>query len=210
MLKTWFALKNKTVLSLPEETTALIETVYGGDMGIQDEALSKELDTAIKKAQKTEREEIDQAKLRLIPSPSDDRLLLDRNHAFDEDDPTLADSFKAMTRLTDPTITLICLHQANGKIYLDEEDLSSPLDNTTKPTKDLTKELLRRSISVQHRDIVRYFVNYEPTWKGWNEVAALKYTIPIVFENGICQLQNSKYAIVLDRQTGITIQKETK
>lgn len=210
MLKTWLALKDKTAMDLPEETAALIEAVYGRDVEIQDEALSKELEAAIKKAQKTEREEVDQAKSRLIPSPSDDRLMLERNHAFDEDDPTLADSFKAMTRLTDPTITLICLHRVDGKTYLDEEDSSSPLDDTIKPTGDLIKELLRRSISVQHRDIVRYFINHEPTWKGWKEVAALKYTIPIVFENGICQLQNSKYAIVLNHQTGITIQKEAK
>jgi hypothetical protein len=210
MLKTWLALKDKTEMKLPLETTPLIEAVYGGEVEIQDEALSKELSIAIKKAQKNERTDIDQAKLRLIPFPSDDRLLLDRNHAFDEDDPTLADAFKAMTRLTDPTITLICLHLVNGNVHLDEEGLSNPLDTATKPNRDLTKELLRRSINVQHRDIVKYFMNYKPDWKEWKEVAALKYTIPVFFESGVCELKDSKYAIVLDRQTGLAVQKEKK
>jgi len=63
---------------------------------------------------------------------------------------------------------------------------------------------------VQNRTVLDAFAYKDPglTWKHWKEVAALKYAMPVIFENGRCKLEGKKYALILDRQTGLTILKE--
>lgn len=210
MLKTWLALKDKTEITLPRDTTPLIEAVYGGEVEARDEALQKQLADAAEKMEQHERTDVYNATLQLIYPPDSDSLLSQRNNNLDEDDPTIHKAFRAMTRSADPSVTLICLHRVNGALHLDPEDGANPLETSAKPDKEMVRELLRRSVSVQNRTVVNHYTSREPelAWKGWKEVAALKYAIPIVFEEGRCKLENTKYALVLDRLTGLTIQKE--
>ena len=97
-----------------------------------------------------------------------------------------------------------------SNIYLDPKNAKELLDTTIKPDTDLVKKLLGQSVSVQHRTVVQHFSENEPElrWKEWKEVAALKYSVPIVFENGRCKLTGTKYTLVLDRKTGLKIEKE--
>lgn len=208
MLKTWLALKEKTEMSLPQETSALIEAVYGEEVEITDDALRNELEEAIEKAAQNERTEIFNAAQRLIEEPQKEDLLSQRNDQLDEDDPTVHHAFRAMTRSADPGVSLICLHRVNGAICLDPEG-KTPVDLSSKPDKELTKGLLRQSVNVQNRMVVRYFSKDENKPKAaWKEVAALKYAIPVVFENGRFPLEGTKYALILDRKLGLTLQKE--
>jgi CRISPR-associated endonuclease/helicase Cas3 len=209
MLKTWLALKEKTAINLPEETTALIEVVYGGDIVSQDEALRSALEVAVEKEEQGARSEFYKAKQQLIASPEDDDLLSNNNRNLDEDDPTVHHAFRAATRNSEPSVTLVCLHRVGNEIFLDPEG-EAPLDASHKPEKEVVRKLLRQSVGVQKRVVVDYFTNNTPefSWKGWKEVAALKYAFPIVFENGRCPLAGTKYVLVLDRHTGLTIQKE--
>jgi len=210
MLKTWLTLKDKTEMSLPGQTTFLIEKVYGEDFEISDEALQKEMEEAIEKAEKKERKAIYEAAKQLITTPDDEDLLNQRNNNLNEDDPTVNVAFRAMTRLAEPSISLICLHRVNGNLYFDPSNAKEPMDITVKPDKDLVKELLKHSVNLQNYAVVKYFIETEPeiNWKHWKEVAALKYVTPIVFEDGKCKLEGTKYTLVLDRQTGLEIQKE--
>jgi CRISPR-associated endonuclease/helicase Cas3 len=209
MLKTWLALKDKKALNLPEETTTLIEAVYGGDVESQDEALRSALEAAIEKEEQSARSEIYKAKQQLIASPEEDDLLSNNNRNLDEDDPTVHHAFRAATRNADPSVTLICLHRVGEGISLDPKG-ANLLDTSRKPEKDTIRQLLGQSISVQKRAVVDYFTERNPelSWKGWKEVAALKYAFPIVFENGRCSLVGTKYTLILDRHTGLTIEKE--
>jgi CRISPR-associated endonuclease/helicase Cas3 len=210
MLKTWLTLKDQTEINLPSQTTFLIEKVYGEDLEINDEILRKELEDAIEKAEQEERKAISKAERQLIAKPTEPALLKQENSNLDEEDPTLNAAFRAMTRDTEPSISLICLHRVGENLYLDPANTKYPLDTAEKPDKDLIKELLKRSVNLQHYIVVDHFRDgsHGTKWKGWNEVAALKYSVPIVFENGRCKLEGTKYTLVLDRQTGLTIQKE--
>lgn len=208
MLKTWLALKGKSEMTLPAETTALIESVYGEEIEIKDEALRKELEEAIQKAAQNERSEIFNASKQLIYEPEKEELLNQRNNQLDEDDPTVHHAFRAMTRTADPGVSLICLHRVNGILCFDPEGLF-PVDLAAKPDKELTIQLLRQNVNVQNRMVVSYLSKDENKPKiAWKEVAALKYSVPVVFENGCCALEGKKYVLVLDRKTGLTLQKE--
>jgi hypothetical protein len=190
----------------PQETTALIESVYGGEVDIQDEALRKEMEEAIEKAEGKERADIFKAVQQLIYAPSDEGLLTQRSSNLDEDDPTVHKVFRATTRNAEPGISLICLHRVNGAIYLDPEG-ATPIDLSVKPDKELVKQLLRQNISVQNRVVIDYFTENNPK-TTWKEIAALKHTIPVIFESGRFALEGKKYVLILDRQTGLTVQKE--
>lgn len=209
MLKTWLALKDKSAMTLPSETTALIESVYGDEIEISDKALQKEIEKAIEKAEQKEKADIFHAVQQLIYAPGDDGLLTQRNSNLDEDDPTIHKAFRAATRNADPSISLICLHRVNGGLYLDPEGGVTQLDTSAKPDKELVKQLLRRSISVQNRTVIDYFTDNKPEFT-WKETAALKYSTPVIFENGrfTFTFKDKKYVLMLDRQTGLTIQKE--
>jgi len=205
MLKTWLTLKGKTEISLPQETTALIEAVYGEEVEIRDEALRKEMEAAIEKAKENERTEIFNAISCLIYAPSNEDLITQRNNQLEEDDPTVHHAFRAMTRSADPGVSLICLHRVNGVVCLDPEG-ATPLDLSAKPDKELTKKLLRQNVNVQNRMVVNFFMGKSET--TWKDVAALKYAIPVIFENGRFMLDGKKHALNLDRYTGLTLQKE--
>jgi CRISPR-associated endonuclease/helicase Cas3 len=207
MLKTWQALKDKSEMILPDETTALIESVYSDKIEINDKALQKEMEEAIEKAEGKERADVFKAVQQLICAPDDDSLLTQRNSNLDEDDLTIHKAFRAMTRDADPSISLICLHRVNGVLYLNPEGDGTPLDISAKPDKELIKLLLRQSISVQNRKVIDYFTENKPEFT-WKETAALKYAIPVIFEEGRFTLKDKKYFMILDRTTGLTIQKE--
>jgi CRISPR-associated endonuclease/helicase Cas3 len=205
MLKTWLALKGKSAMTLPAETAALIESVYGEEIEIKDEALQKELEEAIQKALENERTEIFNAATRLIYEPEKEDLISQRNNQLEEDDPNVHHAFRAMTRSADPGVSLICLHRVNGVVCLDPEG-KTPIDLAAKPDKELTKGLLRQNVNGQNRMVVSYFSKDENKPKtAWKEVAALKYSIPVVFENGRFALEGKKYALILDRKLGLTL-----
>ena len=210
MLKTWLSLKDCNEMNLPAQTTNFVEAVYGDDIGIYDEALRRDIEAAIEKAERNERKAIYEARLQLIEMPDFDDLLYQRYSNLNEDDPTVNTAFRAMTRLAEPSVSLICLHRVNGKLLLEPGDETKPLDTTSKPDRELAKELLKHSVHLQHNAVVKHFSEKEPNviWKGWRDVAALKYAVPIVFEDGKCKLEGTKYVLVLDRQTGLVIQKE--
>jgi CRISPR-associated endonuclease/helicase Cas3 len=208
MLKTWLALKDKAEMKLPQETTPLIEAVYGDEIEISDEALRKEMEEAIEKAEQKEHKAVFNAEKQLIDVPTKDDLLDDQNKGLDEDDPTLNEAIRATTRDADPSISLICLHRVNGTLYLDPEG-SVSLDPSTKPDKELIKQFLRQSINVQNRMVIDYFSTHKHEF-AWKEIAALKFSQPVVFENGRYAIEGKKYVLILDRLTGLTIQKENQ
>ena len=114
MLKTWLTLNNQTEMNLPAQTTTLIEAVYGEDLEIGNEVLQKEMEEAIEKSEKKERKAVFEAAKQLIAAPDDGDLLNQRNNNLDEEDPTVNVTFRAMTRLAEPSISLICLHRVNN------------------------------------------------------------------------------------------------
>jgi len=74
----------------------------------------------------------------------------------------------------------------------------------------MTRMFLRQSINIQKREVVDYFNKNSSllSWSNWKEVAALRDVFPVVFEDGICKLNEIKYILNLDPKTGLEIKKE--
>ncbi len=209
LLRTWLALNGKHGLTLPQEISGLIESVYGAKTMPGDSVMAGAVEKAEEKAQRDSVKEIVEAKKRLIPAPNDEELMSGRNEGLEEEDPKVHETFRALTRYADPGVSLVCLHKAGGGQVLEPGGKGEKVELQNAPDRRQTRELLRRVVTVQHRDVVNYFMNRgeHPAWK---ETAALRYHYPVVFdEHGQFHLEGTSLTLVLDRETGLEIRKES-
>ncbi len=210
LLRTWQVLRGREVLSLPEETSGLIETVYGEALneGELDPVFQKALRELTKKSRLTREKETSQAKQRMVALPSYEDLLTDRNEGLEEDDPKVNDAFRALTRLAEPSVSLICLHVTAQGLALDADGAGAPVDIKKRPNLQLAKKLLRRTVNVQRREVVEYFVNNTKTitTAEWREAALVRYHYPVMFDqNGKCHPDGADFVLKLTSELGLEV-----
>jgi CRISPR-associated endonuclease/helicase Cas3 len=207
LLRSWLALQAQPAkqIDLPGDFDALIEAVYGA----QEPAGSPAVQAALAKArQEMTRErlnEIQSAKKRMVPKPGKDTLLWDTNEALEEDNPTVHQTFQAMTRSDRPGISVVCLHRVGGQLLLEPDQLNSVYDPSQKHDKSTIRELARHSVSIRHFDPeVERSLLAEPTGevnmilRRWKKIAALRYHRLAIFENDACPLSGTRYTMTLN------------
>lgn len=206
LLRSLFVLHDiKDQLTLPDQTIALIEAVYG------DEATPKNLsahwvdafEKARLKMQNNQTKAEAEAHKRLVAKPDYEDLLLLRNDLLAEEDAELHQSLQALTRLIQPTVSLVCLHQQPDGLSLDPEG-SVEIDLKTKPTHDQTKDLAQRVVNVSHPAVRNYFLRQvEP--RGWRDHTLLHTHRAAIFTKGECYLEGTDYLLRLSRRMGLEI-----
>jgi CRISPR-associated endonuclease/helicase Cas3 len=212
LLRSWLVLSECDRITLPQETARLIEGVYDDGINLEEYPLTvrQALRLAEEKSRKERERELYQARNRMIPGPDDEELFNMFSLNLEEDNPSIHQAFRALTRLSDPGVNLICLHQTPKGLALEADGTGSPIQVQEKPNKSLTLELLRRSLSIQRGDIVRYFLGLGPP-KPWKEVAALRYHYLAIFdESGRCPLTGADLTLSLDHEIGLIVEKEAK
>jgi len=208
LLRTWLVLNERSEISLPREISELIETVYAKLPILRDPKMIQALSLAEEKAHKEYIKEIVEAKKRLIPSPDDEELLYVLNEGLEEEDPKIHHAFRALTRLVEQNVSLICIHKFGNSLTLEPKGEGTKVDLFRTPNRQQTRELLQHVINVQNRNVVNYFVN-QGEHLAWNKIAALRYHYPLVFnENGFCHLDGTSLTLFLSRETGLEIRKE--
>ncbi len=207
--QTWLTLTSYHALHLPDDTEDLIEAVYGPfQPEILPEALRLPLKQTHEKMERAFRHHVYEAAIRLMPEPTD-RYLVTRQiiDLKEDDDPRVHEQVRAMTRLIGPTVTIVCLHRTPQGLFL-EPDGSGPLiDLDAPPPPDAMRILLQYTVTIQHPDVVRRLREMSP-WPAWKDAAALRYDIPIVFNEGVYTLNDGSYTLLLDRELGLRIEKE--
>lgn len=209
LLRTWVVLQGRSRLTLPADTSSLIESVYGQ---LDGETLPLALKQAIQKAEikawQEHQKNIFEAKTRLIPKLDDERLLFSQNDNLEEDDPSVHKALTALTRLGEPGVTLVCLYQTPQGLAA-EPNGSPVLEHLgSVPTLEQTQRLLQCTISVQDHRIYDYF-SKRPSHPAWQTCSALRYHQPVVFNaQGRATLMDSQWVLILDHQLGLLIEKE--
>ncbi len=208
LLRSWLELQSIEQIKIPGEIERLIEAVY--DLEKPNENLSGELkdvwQTSLAKCLKSISDDNDQAENRYIKPPSYSRHISGIfTNNLEEDNPDIHQSLQAVTRLTQPTATVICLWEKDGKAYLDES-LTEEIDLNKKPYLEQTKELLRRSLSISNKSVVfKFFAEEVP--KGWQESALLRNHRVILFdENRKCE--KFGHTFTLHEKLGLEITKK--
>lgn len=213
LLRTWHVLRGRDGLFLPEETSGLIEAVYGGALveSDLDPAFQQALRDAGEKGRLSRDKEISQAKQRMVALPGYEDFLTARNEGLEEDDPKVNDAFRALTRLAEPSVALICLHKTAQGLALDVDGAGAPVDIKKRPNMKLAKQLLMRAVNVQRREVVAYFVENTKiiTAAAWRESAAVRYAYPVVFDrNGEWQPEDGEFRLKLTRELGLEVFKK--
>lgn len=212
LLKTYLLLEKTSSLRLPDETSVLIETVYGekelasGASETIQRLLEREREDFLRKQREAEYE----AAVRLIPPPDDEDLLKQTNSGLEEDNPAVHEAMRALTRLSDPGISLICLHRTDKGLALEPDGTGAPVDLASRPNHSLVVELLKRSVKVQHWEVVRCYLQNQseelyPT--RWKDIPALRYQRLAVFDRGSCLLPGTSIQLRLSRELGLEIRK---
>ena len=207
--QTWLVLDNREEIQLPDDTTELIEAVYGP---FQPETRPEPLRGLLQEAYETMladfRKNVFQAQVRLAPAPAKKGLVTRQQLALlDEDDPRVHEQLRAVTRLIGPTLNLVCLHRTPQGIFLEPDGSGPELSLENEPSRPLIRELMQRVVTVQHRGVIHRLKDKLPH-SSWKKLAALRYHLPIVFEDGVYTLEDGSYKLILDRELGLCIQKE--
>lgn len=198
LLRSWLALKDRDVLTIPDDVETLIAAVY------DDQPCPAGASAAIQNAWDTTfstmmtRRDRDQflARNRRILSPtSPDNLLGDRNQALsEEDDPAIHQSVQALTRLGDPTVNVVCLTLAERTDFRSSE----------RPSTRRAAWLLQRSVAIGNRRIIGHLLAL-PIPSGWQRSPLLRYHRLLELDaNGACQI--GQHRLRLDRELGVVIE----
>jgi len=206
LLRSYLALRGREQMILPKETVELIEAVYGDEepTGLSP-ALAGALEKAREQRDRHQREHIFQAQQKLIPSCQKD-LLEQGNAALEEDSPDLHQAFQALTRLTPPGISLVCLHARPDGLST-EPSGGVMVDLTREPDDTLTRELALHTVTVTHPDVVNHFRSQEIP-PAWREHSLLHDHRPAIFTDGCCRLEGTEYTLRLSRDLGLEIVQE--
>lgn len=208
--RTWIVLRQRSAMTLPAETGALIEAVYGtgslsGISPEENERLAVSLGTLLH----DDAQQIAKARNRMIYPPGDDAFFFDGSLGLEEDNPEVHNSFKALTRADPPGVNVVCLNRAaDGSHYLDLPGRAIQYNNHVSPTPELVKLLLSCSVQINHPDPVVNWFSKQITPAAWHKKAPLRFCRYAEFHNGCYQLEGTPYVLRLDRELGLTITKE--
>lgn len=208
--RTWLTLRGVDSLSLPIETSDLIEAVYGtGSLpGISPEE-NERLASSLRDLKRENDQKTAQARNRMICLPGDDFFFFDGSLGMEEDNPEVHASFKALTRADPPGVTVICLNgTADGGVYLDLPGKIVPFDDHAPLSPETIKLLLSCSVQINHPDQVVNWFLAQPVPEAWKKKPALRYCRRALFTGGCYQLDGTPHVLRLDRELGLTITKE--
>lgn len=190
------ALRERKQIYLPEEIEPLVEQVYQriGDLSSEDIYQSAhEEHLGVQVSQRM------QAYNKVLPRPIQEDDIFGTLKVFldEHEDPLLHQQLRAATRLGDPTIELICIERLpSGQLSLGD---TLPFDLDTEPDRATTLRLVRRSIGVSRKSIVRVLQSKE--YKIWEKSAILRYRRPVIFEEGRATVGDT--SLLLDPELGL-------
>jgi len=143
LLRTWHALGGRDALAIPEDVQDLVDLVYREDEGLPEGAgdeLANRWRETWAAMQEKKRKESTEAKDRTVRTPVGSTAHPSDFQRFwrEEDSPELHPALQAVTRLTEPTVSVVLLPEG------------SPLEpkGSTPPDRAILRELVGRSVSV--------------------------------------------------------------
>ncbi len=202
LLRTWLSLRQRSSIRLPEETDALIESVYHLDMPIPEalelghaEDWRESLANYQSEEEARKKAIANQVK---VPPPHAETELEEFTKQHLEDDES---AIAATTRLGKPSITTIFLQQTEAGLVL--PGTQTPINLKETPNLAKIRELLAYSTRLSNQDLVSTLLarNNPSTWSS-----ALLRNCRYVELNAQGKAQIGKWELYLDTQRGVVIE----
>ncbi|WP_448576215.1 CRISPR-associated helicase Cas3' [Thermomicrobium sp.] len=212
LLRTWFALRTRRELRMPEETDDLIAAVYeDGPQPQLPEALARPWRETAERLRQTLAFERNEAAKRWVCAPGEGRLedLTDADLA--EETTSTHPAFQALTRLGEPSVTLVPVFRtADRRTVLDPEG-HEPVDLAASPNPQDCVRILRWSIEVGGNYLLRLLDESERVCQPepWQRSPLLARVRVAWFDpDGSLPLARDS-VLVLDRTLGLVTRKGT-
>lgn len=204
LLRSWLALRERTTISLPGDVPKLVESVYSEEPDAPDPALRAALLQARADFEKGREEDQLKALGASLSKPTDSAAIFATQQVREDDESApIHSSLKAQTRLTRPSVTVICATQGEAGLQLFD---GSPLDMTGPPDREAVRALRRAALTLQRWEWVRY-LTAQATPAAWKRAATLQNCRLAVFDGGWLSAPGLKTSLELSRDLGLVVHK---
>ncbi|MCM8749102.1 CRISPR-associated helicase Cas3' [Thermomicrobiaceae bacterium CFH 74404] len=208
LLRTWLALRTRERIVVPDDVEGLIGLVY------DERDWPGELSPGLRAELARTRAELDaqlaadenEAAKRWLRRPSHRGGLWELTRDLKEEDaPDFHASHQALTRLAEPSLTVVLLYGSPEFPRLEPGD-EEALDLRLKPDLDRTRSLLERSVVVTGRRNVSLLQRETAVPTGWQQSPLLRNARPLFLdERGQCALDGGRWVARLDPELGLVI-----
>jgi CRISPR-associated endonuclease/helicase Cas3 len=201
LLRSWLALRAKSKINIPGEIETLIESVYG-ERDCPETASEALRDRWQKTADdlrgELKRMEAEAVRV-VVPEPNYPDDIFDLgNKRLEEDEPEMHKSLQALTRLTEPNVSVICLSPEQRQQF----------KLTKAPTVAAARDLLGYSVTLSNPRVVWTLLDQKPH-SAWSKSALLRrYRLLELDETGCCAV--GKYRLQVHPELGVTIKDSGK
>jgi CRISPR-associated endonuclease/helicase Cas3 len=203
--KSWDAIRERDILTLPVDYRPLIESVYGEF----DPGQNLTLVDSWKRLQEEQENEVNEARQRILPAPNPvDSFSEPASRGRFEDSENDTRWFVARTRLGEESISVIPLERTGDLVRFVVKDIPCELDLTKEIDREMQLRLLRKSLRVSNRRAVEALKEIAGTGTpDARDSALLKDCQFLWLENGTAELTHRKDTIqlTLDPQVGLVI-----
>ena len=196
LLRSWMTLRRRAIVMIPEDIEALIESVYdqrscsepeGSPLHLHWEKTSAAMVDSIREMESFARRVV-------IPTPTySDSIFDTQNRQLEEDEPEVHKSLQALTRMVEPSVSVICL----------TPDQLQRINLQETPQGVQIRELLRSSVTLSSKKILWKILEESPP-PSWRRSSLLRnYRLLKLDENSSCTI--GKYQLKVDQELGVMI-----
>jgi CRISPR-associated endonuclease/helicase Cas3 len=209
LFRTWLSLRERARITVPEDVEELIAEVYderGCPPGLSP-PLAEEWARTREELQRQLDADANEAAKRWLRRPSYRGNLWELTRDLKEED--AADfhrSYQALTRLAEPSLTLVLLHGTPERPLLDPGE-TSPLDLRARPDLETARRLLERSVPVSGWRNVALLQRATAVPEGWQQSPLLRHArLLFLDERGRAPLDGGRWWLRLDSDLGLVIE----
>lgn len=206
MLRTWLALRDRGLWTLPNDLEPLIEEVYGDGALPADlsEALRKRIEAATAQFERQRQDDERSAKVRMLPDPrSKDDIFGNLRMPYEENAPEIHESLRALTRLGDPSVDVVCLFGSEDRPTLDRAG-TQPVALNQVPDRVTAAALLKRGVGIGSRSVVGELLQ-QAVPKAWAESPYLPRHRVLFFGTG--GIHMGRTTLHLDEELGVVLER---
>jgi CRISPR-associated endonuclease/helicase Cas3 len=201
LLRTWHALRDSDEIAIPEDVQDLVDLVYRDDEALPEgagEELAAEWRKTWAAMQKKKQEERREAMDRTVRTPVGraDHPSDFQKFSREEDSPELHPALQALTRLTEPTVSVVLLPEG------------SPLEpkGSQAPNRETVKALVGQSVSLSSWLAVNALFKQVVPQAFQASAALRRYRLLILDSNGEAHVGGVRFRYV--RELGLEITRE--
>lgn len=209
LLRTWAVLRALPVLNLPEDIDRLVQVVYAERFTPPPDlppGAVEALRLTWAEAQKKQEKQTLLAEQNLVDAASAcaDDAYAEHHEVVDEDDGKAA-GLLALTRLGDPSATVVPVYQTEGGLFRLAPD-AGPFDPGIVPDDSLAEHIWLRQVRLSRRPLPD-ILNSQTAPKGWAGHPLLRGLKPLILDaQGRASFE--KLIVRIDQELGVVYEKE--